>query len=329
MDNIINRINRIFEGVVGCTFEFQAADVIDQNQWKLGDLDFAQDSDLVPQFIENSDRSAVAFPVKTEGHLTGLAVVRGLSAEQPPKLMMLAELVSMVLEHSARTEERGERLRMIEERLRVMDENSNVISLRRSRQGQAMQITDLSDLIDQSAPLAPALNPISAMPLLIETKPGFPLHRIAVEIHQLSKRWAIVNSNDLPADIFMNRQALTELGSLTLFIPDLAELTTGQQIKLAEYLATKPGPDAPHVIAGVVGTALDLEARGQLLPYLSRLFCISNLQWTDKTPDQINKEFVTASLNHILEQAREEMKHEDAFLPFSNQHLDPSQKSFH
>jgi Sigma-54 interaction domain len=162
---------------------------------------------------------------------------------------------------------------------------------------------------------------------LIETKPDFPLHRIAVEIHQMSERWALVNLSDLPSDILDSRESLEELGAVSLFIKNLESLSVEQQIRLAEYLATKPGMDMPHIIAGI--TALEEGAETQILPHLLDQFCHSQLDWTDRSPEEITRTFIAASLELLVETSRENLKSGQYYMPFHIRHLDPNHPIMH
>jgi hypothetical protein len=174
-------------------------------------------------------------------------------------------------------------------------------------------------------------SPVITTPLLLETNSSFPLSRVAIEVHHISKRWAFLSADDLPADIFNSKEELAKLGGLTLFIRDLAALTTSQQTKLAEYLACEPSEDTPHVIAGVNENVVELENSGRLVVGLAKMFAISNIQETTKTTDQISKELIDATLQHIVARTRETHAYGEHFIPFNMQYFssDDQPNSFH
>jgi predicted Rossmann fold nucleotide-binding protein DprA/Smf involved in DNA uptake len=160
----------------------------------------------------------------------------------------------------------------------------------------------------------------------------FPVNRVAIEIHELSGRWAFVSVEDLPADVFANRESIEKLGGLTLFIRDIASLSTNQQLKLAEYLARAASDDTPHVIAASSLSVDDLIHQGRILPYLSRLFTVSTLNTTsNKSAAQITKELVEASLQQLVENARSATVSEhqvgENFIPFNAQYFNPDDQS--
>ena len=322
---VIAKLNRILDGLMGVKLglQFQPAEELSADQWKSGDLKLLQERvENGPQYIEDGSGSSFGFPVNLQGSFAGLAVVKGWTGARPRQLVLLAELITSLLERGLAQEEKKDRLRVIEERLMLMSHTpSNVIPLKPARFGKVLQVTET----ELPEPLE--LSPLTSLPLLIETKKEFPLHRIAVEIHQMSNRWALVNLSDLPSDVLDSREGLKELGAVSLFIKDLEALSTHQQLKLAEYLATKPAGDMPHVIAGL--TSLEPGQERKILPHLMEQFCHSQLQWTDKSPEQITLGFINASLEHLYERSRASVRHGDHYVPFHIQTLDPNHPIVH
>jgi hypothetical protein len=257
----------------------------------------------------------------------GLAIVFGFKDARPQRLMLLAELMAMVLDYGVRAGDRAEKLRVIEERMAQFDDSSNVIPLRPARYERVLQVTE--SIVEQPDSLT---SPLLTSPLLLVTTAQFPLNRIAVEIHQLSGRWAFVSVNDLPADVFGSRESIEQLGGLTLFIRDIAALTTNQQLKLAEYLARASSEETPHVIAGANESVEDLLHHGRILPYLSRLFTVSVLDTaSNKSAAQITTELVNASLQQLVSNTRADVAEEhqigDHFIPFNSQYFHPDDTS--
>ncbi len=330
MLQVSKRLSRIFESILGCSIELQMMDQIIAQEWNASDLiDLRANPSLSPKYIQNTEKTVFAFPIRQQNELLGLALVIGFKDASPQRLMMLAELMMMVLDYTVRQGNRGERLKMIEERMALLDANSNVIPLRPARFGR---VIDMTDVISTEAPSSDNLvSPLITNPLLLISVPGFPVNRIAVEIHGLSKRWAMVGSEDLPAEIFNSREAIEQLGGLTLFIRDISTLTTNQQVVLGEFLGRAASEDTPHVIAGATESVEDLILNGRLVPHLSRLFTVSTLQSSGKTASEITKELVNASLQQIFEQTRlvavEEHQVGENFIPFHAQYFNPDDVS--
>lgn len=330
MSDIVSRINRIVEGLMGCSLEFQPASSLDSDAWDSRDLEqLAGDRAQLPVYVKSVQKGVYGFPMIVHGAFAGLAVVRGWNEARPRKLLLLAELLSTSMEYGLRQEERRERLRLIEERLQLVDETSNVIPLRPARYGRVLQVTDQQLDSESVTPAQPS--PLTSTPILIETQPGFPLQRVAVEIHHLSKRWAFLNVEDLPSDVFDSRESFEQLGAVTIFIRDLTNLPVAQQLKLAEYLATKPGSDHPQIIAGIDAPVSQLSG-AKVLAHLLDLFCVTTLEMTDKSPEQITSDLINASLRHIVAQTnevRESHQIGEHFIPFHTQYFDPDQPTMH
>ncbi|MES2962384.1 MAG: hypothetical protein V4760_00745 [Bdellovibrionota bacterium] len=320
MNETIVRMNRIFENVLGCTLEFQAAEELSLGLWSSGDLaDCRSNRPGLPQYVESLQADSFGFPVNHENQFAGFVVVHGMKEARPKKLIIMAELVSMVLEYGLKQEDRRERLRLIEERLFLMDEstksNSNIIPLRPARFEKVLEVTEMD--FETEVPASPLIT----MPLLLQVDPTFPLHRVALEIHNMSRRWAFLSLTDLPSDILSSKENLQQLGGITLFIPDLAKLSTEQQIRLAEYLAMKPTDDAPQVVAGVVEQVEQLELSGRLMAHLTEHFMISKLEFTSKSSQQVTSDLIEASLQHICDQMRETHAIGDHVVPFHIQYF--------
>ncbi|RYZ77527.1 MAG: hypothetical protein EOP05_01470 [Proteobacteria bacterium] len=325
MTQLTKRLNRIFENVLGCKLVYQPSEEIAATQFASLDVT-ALKANLTeaPQYIEGLDGKTFGFPIHIRGSFSGLAVVENFENARPQKLMMLAELLTMVMENGIRQEDRKERLRLIEERLTLLDEDSNVIPLRPARFGRVLQVVDTEMQSEMGD------SPIVTTPLLLETDASFPLSRVGIEVHHSSKRWAFLSVEDLPADIFNSKENLEKLGGLTLFIRDLSTLTTSQQTKLAEYLASEPSEDMPHVIAGINESAETLVQAGRLLPQLVQLFAVSSLQTTNKTAGQIAKELIDATLQHIMQKTMETHAVGEHFIPFNMQYFNSDEtNSFH
>jgi Sigma-54 interaction domain len=298
----ITKINRILKGLMSCQLEFHPIETLERSDWNAHDLSLmSRSTDDRPQFIESESSRSFGFPVNIHGRFAGLAVVRDMKAAKHSQLIQLAELLTVVLECSLERESKSENLRLIQERLQVLGEETNVVPMRSLRLSRAaLQVEDLPEKpvsIDHA---------ISSQPLLIEVPEGFPLRRVALEVHQMSARWAFLALEHLAPGILGSREELKALGGITLYIEDLSKLSATEQEQLANYLATKPGEDMPQVIAGVFAPIESLRSHGALLPRLIDSFCVTRLNWTYRNGQQVTKDLVEASLRFIIERAREQ-----------------------
>lgn len=328
MQQITKRLNRIFENVLGCKLEYVSTEDLSLVDWDFKDLtEMKGEASIAPKYIACKSTDSFGFPVRRENELMGLAVVHGFKDARPQRLLLLAELMMMVLDYGVRAGDRTEKLRIIEERMAEFVDSSNVIPLRPSRFEHVLQVTET-----EIEPADPLSSPLLDSPLLLVSEGQFPVNRIAVEIHEMSGRWAFVSAEDLPADVFNSRESIEQLGGLTLFIRDIGSLTTNQQLKLAEYLGRAASEETPHVIAGSSMSVDDLIHQNRILPHLSRLFTVSTLNTTsNKSAGQITKELIEASLQQLVSKTRSEVaeSHQigDHFIPFNSQYFNPDDTS--
>lgn len=325
----IAKLNRILDGLMGVKLglEFLSIDELMLDAWDFEDLQMlAEPADENPAYIEDNAGSAFGFPVYLDGQLGGLAVVRGWDGARPRQLILLSELITAILERRVKTAEKTEELKVIEERIIVDEEKpANVISLR--NRPRTLKVSEETNT-ELAAPLE--LSPLTSLPILVQTTPGFPLHRAAVEIHELSNRWAMVNLKDLTPDTLDSEENLKQLGAVTLFIESLESLSTAQQIKLAEYLAGHPAGEMPQVIAGITTTnAFSEDEAPKVLSILLDQFTHSKLDWSERKPEEITKNFIIACLEVLTEQTRESLTHGEFYLPFNVHQLDPESPTWH
>lgn len=297
MSELLARINPLLNGIVGrqdCRVEFQSArslsNLNDSNNlwrpndlWRLNDTDRKSDGALT--LIQSRTGDCCGLPVHSaNGTFVGLVVIHGWSGEndmKSPQLLHAAELLALIVESRMRLAEQRDLVRATEEHLlrtKAEQESRNVVPLRKSHERRQSERIKQPEQRPLHAPMpahehtASPPSQLTLIPLLIETGDGFSLHRIAVEIHSLARRWAFLSADDALIDIFTSKEALQQLGAITLFIPDLARLSTNQQLKLAEYLATQPSAEAPHVVAGVTEPLRSLVESRRVMPHLVSLF---------------------------------------------------------
>jgi hypothetical protein len=328
IQDVIFRMNRIFENLVGCKIEFQPADSLNSNLWKEHDLKRLRNKDVaLPRFVSSTNEELVGFPVNLNGAFAGLAIVHGWVNSKPRRLILLAELLSLTLESGLQQEERRERLQLVEHRLKLLDENSNVLPFRQSGHGRILPLVDTTSVTAEPAPTSP----LTTLPLLIETASGFPLNRVAIEIHNLSTRWALINIEDLPADIFDSREGVEQLGAMTIFIRDITLLSYRQQQRLLEYLALRPpgNQPIPHIIAGICEPIDEAILSGKLIAELTEIFSVSTLKWDNKTPDQVTADLINASLRQLLDQIQDSHQDDARLIPFHIKYFDPDQPTTH
>ena len=303
MPDLFAKLKHIFTGLTDCQLEFVPDFAILSTQWNAQDLHLLRTNRADrPTYIQGDADGTFGFPVTLQGAFAGLVIISGWQGANPAQILQLAEFLTLVLESSFERSERATNLRTLHERLQLVDLQNNVVPLRPTRLREEFDIQKIYRLPEKPVSLDMALSKLS---LLIEIPDGFPLHRIAHEIHEMSARWAFVALENLAPDILESVDSLKALGGVTLYIANLGSLTATQQTHLAQYLAIQPTEEMPQIVAGLTMPIESARAEGRVLTRLLDSFCISRLDWTERTGKQVTSDLIDASLRFILERARE------------------------
>jgi hypothetical protein len=153
------------------------------------------------------------------------------------------------------------------------DQNDKIISISEERKQRGLPAETLS-LTDLLASIDASTKPLKLQkPVLIEASESevAALSRIATDLHDRTGAWAMFGINDITRDVFESKTGLEELGQVTIFIPDIAKLTTQQQIRFAEQLSNPK--NTLQVIAVTSMSPSELNDQRKALPYLLEL-CI-------------------------------------------------------
>lgn len=134
---------------------------------------------------------------------------------------------------------RGEGLARLENRLQTaMEETpSNVIPLRRT-QGRGSEMN-----------LPKRKRWTLRLDCLIEGADPLEIHKMASELHDQSSRYAFVNYQDLDKNERLMPSELLELGAITLFVPNVLELSRSEQ-QVLKYIASLATEERPLMMVG-------------------------------------------------------------------------------
>ncbi|MGE0764644.1 MAG: hypothetical protein AB7N80_15315 [Bdellovibrionales bacterium] len=197
------------------------------------------------------------FPVFSDYQLVGCAVVTGVTKRLDELSVELSEFVELYLDAAVALTDQLELLDQIEHQLNrnavEAGGGGNVIPLRRP-------------LVDPQDPIVtPRLRRRArigfALPCLLEGPSQDDLKRLALELHELSGRYAFVYLSDLN---WNKASDLKGLGPVTLYVPDITTLTLDQQIALTEYLRLHPSVEQAQIVAGTLHPYSDLRQSGAL-----------------------------------------------------------------
>ncbi len=190
------------------------------------------------------------FPVFSHYRLVGQVVVkgpRGLNSSKAEDEMR--DLVELFLDHNLALSDQIETLDMIQSQLESAQasvDTDNVIPIRRSKTNPELK----GALRSKPKPRIGF-----ALPTFIEGLSYADMRNLALEIHELSGRYAFLHLSDLA---WTSRDELADLGPITLYVPDIGLLTFEEQRKLGEHLRSRPGVDTPQFIFGSLSTYKEL-----------------------------------------------------------------------
>jgi hypothetical protein len=108
------------------------------------------------------------------------------------------------------------------------------------------------------------------------------IQKAAVDIHEISERWAYLRFHDIK-DQIQSVQDLIDLGSLTLFIEDILSINPFHREIISEYLKGPQLRSQPLLLIGSATSFRDLQAQDMLHPDLVRVFG-SHLLEIDRLP---------------------------------------------
>jgi hypothetical protein len=292
----MTQLNRIFKGLLGYNLEFQTKAEIDRSLWLMNE---ASDSPYWTSKIPG----LFGFPILIDGHLTGLISIRNLGGTNSPdsiKLIQLSELFVLILSRSLQDQERKDVLQGIEARLQLIEnKNSNIIFMSKARetaQAPAQIFTTVLPIASKEPTELPKLQ----QPLLVQLQNQERAEKIAIDLHNLTSCWAFLSIDDLPFDIFKSKEELQSLGSVTIFIRDLAKLSATKQAELNACLEGGITKETPHFIAMVSEPPHSLVASGTLSEALLAKFAFTQIQWNANE----TKEVIKATLKQIIDRTQ-------------------------
>jgi hypothetical protein len=122
----------------------------------------------------------------------------------------------------------------------------------------------------------PTLTALSNNLICLQTKNPVLIPRLAHNIHEVSQRWAYLRYSDIQGQI-QSVADLKSLGSLTLLIDDVLQLSPEQQQILHEAVSHANPSEEPLFVIGCTSVIEDLESQGMLHAGLAKIMKIHRL----------------------------------------------------
>lgn len=201
----------------------------------------------LPKFVRATKPGKFAFPLNTQRGLVGIATVEGLAASDDLRLQQLLEFIVLAVETRIDAFERLLELEQLEKNTPQSGNpsalSSNIVSLFEYERGDSFLNNYTEETPSIELPLSHSTMELEQPILLLnshfnygKTEKDFGKRKIALEIFQQSTHWFFVDINDLADETFQLPEKIKELGKMCIYIPNLAELSSEKQIRLAEAM---------------------------------------------------------------------------------------------
>ncbi|MCB0357380.1 MAG: hypothetical protein KDD40_10250 [Bdellovibrionales bacterium] len=237
MSKVLDRLGQMIKDRYGCHISYKSlGDLSEQEKLQLCSLNTLS--------MVSKETSIVLFPVSVKGELVGAVEVDEANQLGARSLMALKDVVTMVLESLHLTANSIELINLLEQQLveKKAPSDSNVISLNQYKQIQGMT----SALLPKVFKRRTTFN----VPCLIEAKNRYDIHKMALEVHDFSRRMAFVFFNMLEENVRQSYKDWETLGNISLFIPDISLLKDEEIFNLINFLKGARTQDSPQIIAG-------------------------------------------------------------------------------
>lgn len=212
---------------------------------------------------------ALVVPVRLGESVAGAAVIQQGITLTETEIDAVVDTVELLFDGYVEAADRSAHVRQLENYLENTLPADNVVYLHNIKSKNK----EVGEQILVGRHQGPYLTQI-----LLEGKPGIPFKEIAFDVHQKSGRSSFISWDDLDTAQFANPQDIAELGPITVFIPNLAELSKAEQAVLDQYMLELMGEDAPRLIASVQSPLNQLVESGTVSSTLAFYFSKAHLK---------------------------------------------------
>jgi hypothetical protein len=216
------------------------------------------DSSTIDMTLQRAvlQNGSLQIPIISRDKYLGLAVMDGAHSITEGDQHAVSEIVRLVLEPALYSFYLKRQL----ETSAVQVLPDNVISL----QNYSGKTTSISK-DDQWLHNRPEF---SSSIILLESGNPHKTSRVALQIHEIGERWALVNFKEMRENI-KNIQDLRSLGPMTLFVDDVLVLNQAEQQILAEFSLEANPMTEPLILIGSTKSILDLMDQRQVTEVLA------------------------------------------------------------
>lgn len=260
--SFVNRLKQILESRYGKGLQIR----------QLMDLNELQSSEA---FTRGRD---LHIPIQVNGSLLGTAVVPSADDLNQEKRQGVTQLVRMVLEPA-----------MYRWYLEQKESNLEELSKAEPNLENVRVFGDEPELVEPYE--SPASELISHL-IHLEGRSENTNKKIALQLHELTGRWAFVPFNDIKSELETSED-IAKLGAMTIFVEKVEELTPSEQELLLNYITENRSEEEPLILTTSTLKLNDLNAVNIVSNFLDEISI--NCFEVDRAP--VNKE----TLKEVLE----------------------------
>jgi hypothetical protein len=205
-------------------------------------------------------QSHVVLPIRNSGQLLGVMVLLEGSKLLPQEIDQARQVMELIVTSFLIEQQKVSLLSDLEEYLSVQLKSEKQQGLN----GQNSVISSFESLDEEDSEdtgffvdrLADELSLYDidfeeSTPVLLLDSGVTPIREMALEVHRLSQRFAFLSYSDISDTDRRDVQALTNLGKVTLFIPDVLHLTASEKMALEIFIKMNLDNEAPRIICGI------------------------------------------------------------------------------
>jgi hypothetical protein len=234
---VINRLTDMIRKRYGCDLQYKP----------LEDLEAAEKSLLCSlnkdkHIIDESKR--ILFPVASNKEVLGMAIIENCDEFTERRIKALIDVVHLVVASVNETAGKHEVLQLLERQFNKSPEPTKIIALNKFR--------NIQHQLNEKSRIRNGFNGKSTfnIPCLIESVRPYDILKMALEVHDHSRRFAFIYFHHLEESVRTNAYELQKLGNISLYVPDITKLNDGELFALLNFLKGERTKNSPQIIAG-------------------------------------------------------------------------------
>ncbi|WP_347355894.1 hypothetical protein [Bdellovibrio sp.] len=214
-------------------------------------MDLSDISDAEEMFTRGRD---LHIPIRVNGNFLGTAVVPSADDLNSEKRSGVAQLVKMVLEPAMYKWYLDQKEANLEELNKIQPNLDNVRLFGES-------LPSIEDILNDESPdlnESPANELVSHL-IHFEGRSENNNKKIALQLHELTGRWAFVPFNDIKGQLHSSMD-IARMGGMTIFVENVENLNASEQELLMEYISEDHLADEPLIVTSSLKNLDELNA---------------------------------------------------------------------